>query len=555
MKESFIISFLIFFANINDHFPESNDYNKNTCADYNIYIQMDKNSTDFFDTYHLNKLYNDYGINFKESFEIGEMAKILPITNISEKYIIDRESFILLNDSKNFERIVNELIKDDFFNPYDCVVLLVYDDILNNLSSDKVKKYKKVNNFIIITYDDISVYNKLYEIKDDESKIKEIQLSVNITYSDYSTVSYIIFLFLIFISFNVILFLFIQNYLKINNEDKLGIHIIIVICFLLLNICCIFVFIEILISKKILYYKLIPVGYFINKIIKVIFFCIIKNMIMWIFFLISRAYCILFFDKEYKNKYIKIIVLITSIDYILQILFKFSDSTLLGLIYTKDIYNIIYYILVGIYIYYKGRNISLGLSLLLYTVERNVIRVRTQEELNNIKDVMNMKIMLREKSIIYCYVFCTMGLLVPMIYALFSSSAGSTAYDLLILIQFSIILGLITKIFYPQKLLRNYTITYDEIIYGIPEDFLNEYLFRFNKDNYITKEDFNKIIPNGSPIIIINPFQVLKSGINNKFLEEEIDIKDINLIKDIDIKIINSFAEKGQMGFLNKNDD
>ena len=95
---------------------------------------------------------------------------------------------------------------------------------------------------------------------------------------------------------------------------------------------------------------------------------------MWIFFLISRAYCILFFDKDYKNKYKKIIILMTLIDYVFQLLFKYFDSTFLGIIYIKDIYNIFYYILVGIYIYYKGRNISLGLSLLLYTVEHDVIR-------------------------------------------------------------------------------------------------------------------------------------------------------------------------------------
>ena len=117
MKESFLVSFLMFFANINDHFPESNDYNKNTCVDYNIYIQMEQNTTDFFEIYHFNKLYNDYGINFKESFMIYEMKNIIPITNISEKYIIARESFILLNDSKNFEKIINELINDDFYNP------------------------------------------------------------------------------------------------------------------------------------------------------------------------------------------------------------------------------------------------------------------------------------------------------------------------------------------------------------------------------------------------------------------------------------------------------
>ena len=56
MKESFLVSFLVFFANINDYFPESNDYNKNSLIDYNIYIDTSIN-WDISEIYYLNKLY------------------------------------------------------------------------------------------------------------------------------------------------------------------------------------------------------------------------------------------------------------------------------------------------------------------------------------------------------------------------------------------------------------------------------------------------------------------------------------------------------------------
>ena len=99
--------------------------------------------------------------------------------------------------------------------------------------------------------------------------------------------------------------------------------------------------------------------------------------------------------------------------------------------------------------------------------------------------------------------------------------------------------------------MQNFTITYEQLINGIPEEFLNEYLYRFNEGNYIKKEDFSKIKQNESPIVIINPFQILKNGIYNKYslFENEKQCKN-ELLKDIDITIINSFSEKGQLGFL-----
>ena len=272
---------------------------------------------------------------------------------------------------------------------------------------------------------------------------------------------------------------------------------------------------------------------------------------MLLFLLISRAYCILFFDSKYKNKYIIQILIVILCDYVFQLLFKFFDFYLIEIIYIKDLYNIIYYIVLGIYIYYKGSNISLGLRLLLYNVEHDNMRVRTQEELNNIKEVINMKIMLRKKSFIWCYLFCITGLISPLFFLLFSSSfKGNTIYDLTTLFQFSIIISGLSKIFYPKELLQNYTITYEQLINGIPEDFLNEYLYRFNNENNIKKEDFSRIVANESPIIIINPFEILKDGINNTY--EKKDLKKENnkpSNNDMTIKIINSFSEKGQIGF------
>ena len=40
MQKTVLISLLIFFSNINEHYPDSNDYNKNTFINYYIYIEM-----------------------------------------------------------------------------------------------------------------------------------------------------------------------------------------------------------------------------------------------------------------------------------------------------------------------------------------------------------------------------------------------------------------------------------------------------------------------------------------------------------------------------------
>ena len=73
MKESSLILFLIFFSYINDHFPESNDYNKNTCVKSDIFILFNNDISSYLE---LNMLYNDYGIKYKDTMIIHDMANI-----------------------------------------------------------------------------------------------------------------------------------------------------------------------------------------------------------------------------------------------------------------------------------------------------------------------------------------------------------------------------------------------------------------------------------------------------------------------------------------------
>ena len=539
MKESFIVLFLLFLSNINEHFPESNDYNKNTFINYNIYITINQSIL------YLNELYNDYGINYKDTIIIYNMLNIYHITNNTQINLQD--SFIFINDKSIFEEIINKII--NFYNPNDSIILLVKENILKDLTSEEVKKYKQIQNCFIITYNKDLIYNELISIKNNKTKIKEIELYINLTYSNYPTTGYAIFLCIFFITTNIILIFFIIKYLNINNQNKLGIHIIIIICYLIVNLCYVFTFVEILLSKKCLLYKLIPKEYFIVKIIKVILFCIGKNSIMLLFLLLSRAYCILFFDNQYKNKYIKQMLIITLVDYLLQFFFKFFDFYLFKFIYIKDLYNIIYYILLGIYIYHKGINIYFGLLEILYVVENDNMRIRTQKEINDIRRVIIKKIDIRKQSLLIYFLFCLIGIISPFIYLLFIYSfKGNTIYDIFTLFQFSIAICLISMVFYPEQLLLYYTLNYEQLINGIPEDFLNEYLYRFSKENYITRKDSQFMIQYKSPILIFNPYQILKEDININNLNE----KHIN--KNDEIKIINSYFEKGQIGFLSNID-
>ena len=94
MKESILVSFLIFFANINEHFRESNDYNQNSFANNNLYIQMDQTS-EF--PYFLKRLYNDYAIGLESSITIYNMLNIYSIPYLFKEYFIEPESFVLIN--------------------------------------------------------------------------------------------------------------------------------------------------------------------------------------------------------------------------------------------------------------------------------------------------------------------------------------------------------------------------------------------------------------------------------------------------------------------------
>ena len=105
-------------------------------------------------------------------------------------------------------------------------------------------------------------------------------INVNLTYANYPITVYIITITILFFFVCLILFLFTKSYFKQDAIDKLIIHLVIIFCFGLLIICYIFSFVEILLSEKCLIYKLISIGFLINKIFKNIFFCITKNSIM-----------------------------------------------------------------------------------------------------------------------------------------------------------------------------------------------------------------------------------------------------------------------------------
>ena len=138
---------------------------------------------------------------------------------------------------------------------------------------------------------------KVRELKKEPEKIKKMIINVDLTYANYPLTVYIILITIFFVSICVLLFFFVKSYLKQDDIDKLNIHLVIIFCLGLLIICYIFAFVEILLSEKCLIYKLISVGFLINKIFKNIFFCITKNSIILLLILISRGYCILFFDR------------------------------------------------------------------------------------------------------------------------------------------------------------------------------------------------------------------------------------------------------------------
>ena len=553
MKESFIVCVLIFFSNINEHYPDSNDYNKNSFIRYNINIQMDGSE---FGEINFVKLYNDYGIKYDSLIIINEISYMYFLNHTSDTIKeIFPHTFIFVDSFEIFEKVINQLASYNMTYE-DYIVILVNDNILSNLISEEVIKYKQISNCFIITYKG-SLLRPFDEIKDNATKMRNLELFIDLIYSKYPINNYIILICILFLLTNISLFLFVINYIKINDQDKLGIHIIIIFVFILLDISYIFTLVEILLSPNSLLYKLISREYFIIKIIKVIFINLTKNNIILIYMLVSRGYCILFFDKAYLCKYLKIISFITIIDYAMQILFNLFNFYLLGFIYFIDIYNILYYILLGVYIYNKGSNISKGLLVLLYIIEHKIdIAERTQEEINNIIEVIKMKILIRKKVNIFFYINIIIGIITPLIYYIFSYWKGSTIYDIIILIDLNIIIICISILLFPKQLLNNYKLTYEELIHGIPEDFLNEYLFRINSNINNLEERIPKALPNNSPLIIINPLQKLYNEViyNNDEKNTTNSSDKIIDINDLEVRLINSISETGQIGFLNNED-
>ena len=556
MKEKFAVFLLIFFADINEHYPDSNDYNTNSFINYNVYIQMNEFSSERPITF--SKLYNDYGIKYRESIFFSSISHMHFLNNTSDqiKEILPN-TFIFVDKIEIFEKVINKLETYELYTYQDYIVIFVNDNILSDLRSEEVIKYKQISKCLIITYKGISL-SPFYEIKDNVPKMRNMVINIDLTYSKYPINGYIILICILILLTNISLFYFVINYMKIDDKDKLGMHIIIIFIFILLDISYIFTLVEIILSPNCLLYKLIPNTYFIIKIIKVIFINLTKNSIILIYLLNSRGYNILFFDKKYLCKYIKSIFFIAIIDYAFQILFKFTNFYLLGFIYSKDIYNILYYILLGIFIYKKGKNISIGLLVLLYIIEHNIdIGEKTQEEKENMIEVVKMKIFRRNRVNIFFYINIIIGVITPLIYFIFSYQKGSTIYDIIILIDLSIIIICLSRFLFPRQLLNNYTLTYEELIHGIPEEFLNEYLFRINAENTIGNEGFPKFMPNNSPIIIINPLQKLYNDIIFDYNCEK-NISNISErtsdINDIEVRLINSISETGQIGFLNKED-
>ena len=108
MKENLIVFLLIFFADINEHYPDSNDYNTNSFINYNIYIQMDEFSFDL--PIRFSKLYNDYGIKYRESIFFSSISHMYFLNNTSDKIKeILPYTFIFVDTIEIFEKVINQL--------------------------------------------------------------------------------------------------------------------------------------------------------------------------------------------------------------------------------------------------------------------------------------------------------------------------------------------------------------------------------------------------------------------------------------------------------------
>ena len=135
--------------------------------------------------------------------------------------------------------------------------------------------------------------------------------------------------------------------------------------------------------------------------------------------------------------------------------------------------------------------------------------------------------------------------MISLLYLISIPVKGSALYDILTLIQFTVTLSLIAYDFYPKKLPQNYKMKFADLIRGMPEEFLNEYFFKFGDNNIIDKIDYDFNIKKEVPIIILNPYQILYNDNKNYIRKDENDE-----YESINDKIINSFLKKGQIGYL-----
>ena len=537
MKESFIVTLLMFLSGINDHFPESNSVEKNTFINSNIHTQYLENYN-FSDIYFSN-LYNEKGLNFKSTIEISDMKKILFITNTTEKNKIEENTYIIIYDLEIFKAILEYLENLDFYSTNECIVFILNEKIFNDLSNKEILHYKSVNNFFIITYSDTyanNIINELGKISTNKEAISGMTIYINLTYKGYSTVTYLLFssVILSFLLFFEIKYVYL--YYKTSVENKLSIQRFIIYIMISLNVCIIFLISEISISKNILVHKEITNAYYIIKIIKVLFFNISKNLLVLIFLFISRGYSLIFFDDKYRNKYLKIILIIFALDYVLQIIFSlFGDIKLFSIIFIIDIYNIIYYIVISIFIDKIGNNIKLGLFLIFYNLNNMDNLGWDQNNLNKIKEMVQYKIILRVNILYYCTGFSILGFILHIIFQIFPLFLkGNAIYDIIFILLLVVGIFFIQRLFIPKTLIEKYKMKFEELINGVPSEYLNEYVYKISDKNYLNKDDIEYIKCNNSPIIFLNSFIKLGQNDNNDSVK--------------------CFVDKGKLGFIIKED-
>lgn len=135
--------------------------------------------------------------------------------------------------------------------------------------------------------------------------------------------------------------------------------------------------------------------------------------------------------------------------------------------------------------------------------------------------------------------------MILLLYIISIPIKGSTLYDILSLIQFSVFLILFSYNFYPKKLPQNYTMNFSDLIRGMHGEYITEYLFKFGDNNIIDKIELEFNIKKEVPIIILNPYQILYNDNKNYIRKDENDE-----YESINDKIINSFLKKGQIGYL-----